>query len=300
MKGKRMVSLALCIAMAGTSILGTGNMRRAMAADGENREPSVQVWVMNAADRAFNSSKMPQNAQKNVMLYAAGNEYEAAQILVRSEEKAEQVSLTAGDLTCEHEKIDASEISIYREYSAPADVPGDKEKTPDGSNMYTDALLENEPLTVPAGETQPYWVRIHVPKNQTPGIYTGSITVHTSSCNVEVPVAVKVYDVNIPDTNKSSFKMLNWFASAGCDFGALESSIPGQFDCDLYDETWWRVLENIAKDLAIHRNNVEFIDFQALLMPGTTIDGEGNYSLHGGFIYGSPHAYGRKISGVCR
>ena len=71
--------------------------------------------------------------------------------------------------------------------------------------------------------------------------------------------------------------MLNWFGSAGCDFGALESSVPSQYNVKMYDENWWRVMESFARDLAIHRNNVEFIDFQALLMPDSSVDSDGNY-----------------------
>ena len=84
---------------------------------------------------------------------------------------------------------------------------------------------------------------------------------------------MKVYAVTIPDTDESSFKMINWFSTAGTDFGALESAVPNQYDVELFDENWWRVMESFARDLAIHRNNVIFMDAEALLMPESTLLG---------------------------
>ena len=231
---------------------------------------NMDVWVMDSADRAFESSVKGENAETKVVLYAARNEYEAAQVLVRSSENLNGVYLEASDLVGENgEKIGACEISIFREYSHEAKVPGEVEKTPDGSNRYTDALFHNEKVDVSADVTQPYWVRVHVPKGQTPGWYQGNISVKTEAGEEQIPLSVKVYDVTIPDTDEANYKMLNWFGSVGCDFGALESSIPSQYDVEIYDENWWKVIENFAKDLALHRNNVAFFDVQALLMPGS-------------------------------
>lgn len=73
------------------------------------------------------------------------------------------------------------------------------EKTPDGSNRYTDALFHNEKVDVSADVTQPYWVRVHVPKGQTPGWYQGNISVKTEAGEEQIPLSVKVYDVTIPE-----------------------------------------------------------------------------------------------------
>jgi hypothetical protein len=244
-----------------------------------SQEKLPQVWVQNSSDRAFDSSTKPQYAEEVIQLYAAKNEYEAAQILVRADDIIKGLYLSVSDLTGDTGTILAESIDIYREYSAPAGVTGDIEATPDGSDSYTDALVHNVPTDVAANVTQPYWVRVYIPKNQPIGEYSGNVTVHSNSGNVQIPIRVMVYDVTIPDTNQSQFKMNNWFGSAGCDFGALESSVPSQYGVEMYDENWWKVMESFARDLAIHRNNVEFIDFQALLMPNSKIDADGNYQF---------------------
>lgn len=174
----------------------------------EAEQAVMDVWVQNSADRAFASSTMSEQAAQKIELYAARNEYEAAQILVRSSAALTGLTVQATDLAkADGTPLDASNITIYSEYSAPAGgVIGDVESTPDGSDLYTDALLPNAPLDVAENTTQPYWVRVYVPKGQAPGVYTGSLRVSAGERSEELPFSVKVYAVTIPDTDESSFK----------------------------------------------------------------------------------------------
>lgn len=289
---KKIAKRLLCGILAAVLVSGTVAVTPAHAENAQEEgaaQTAMDVWVQNSADRAFASSTMPDQATQKIELYAARNEYEAAQILVRSSEALHGLTVQATELAKEDgTKLASSNITIYSEYSAPAGgVIGDVESTPDGSDQYTDALLPNAPLDVADNTTQPYWVRVYVPKGQTPGVYTGSLTVSAGENTVEIPVSVKVYDVTIPDTNQSSFKMINWFSTAGTDFGALESAVPNQYDVDLFDENWWSVMESFARDLAIHRNNVIFMDAEALLMPESTMLPEGDTRTE--FVTGTDH-----------
>src|SRR2546425_982777 len=74
-----------------------------------------------------------------------------------------------------------------------------------GAGMWPDALapdiddVNNEkrnafPFDVPAGENRVIWVEVHVPQNQTPGTYTGSVSVVGSGLNVSVPVTLLVWN----------------------------------------------------------------------------------------------------------
>ena len=116
----------------------------------EAEQAVMDVWVQNSADRAFASSTMPEQAAQKIELYAARNEYEAAQILVRSSAALTGLTVQATDLAkADGTPLDASNITIYSEYSAPAGgVIGDVESTPDGSDLYTDALLPNAPRKI--------------------------------------------------------------------------------------------------------------------------------------------------------
>ncbi|MFC5406085.1 discoidin domain-containing protein [Cohnella soli] len=237
------------------------------------------VWIQNAADRAFQSSTMPSNPDTSIVLYAARNEYEAAQILVRSSSSQSNLSVTVNALTGPGgATIPASNIKVTKEYthSNVAKIGSDYENPPDGSSNYTDALVENTPFTLPANQTQPYYYSVHTTSTQTPGTYTGTAVVNASGGNVTVNVTVVVYDVTIPPTNQSTFRMNNWFTSAGWDYErGTEAVLPLQFGVTMYDTNWWTIIGNIAKNMAKHRNNVIYADFQALLIPNTTITGSG-------------------------
>ena len=268
-KLKRLLSVGLVVAM--TIGMFAAPAAAAPAEADSGTQPVMDVWVQNSADRAFASSQMPETAQQFVSLYAARNEYEAAQILVRSEEGLHNLSLTAADLSGEGGTISSSNIAMYSEYSAPASASGDIEATPDGSNLYTDALLPVSPMDLEAHVTQPYWVRVYVPKGTAAGVYSGSVTVTADEGTFVVPVSVNVYDVTIPDTDESAFKMNNWFASVDSGFAWLQNSVLNQYNVELFDENWWKVMESFARDFAIHRNNVIFLDAQALVRQDSTM-----------------------------
>ncbi|WP_214321687.1 discoidin domain-containing protein [Nonomuraea sediminis] len=239
---------------------------------------ALSVWVQNESDRAFSSSAPPSGAPSSVALYAARNEYQAAQILVRSASAQTGVSVSFGALSGPGTPI--TDITARKEYNHPniAKVGSDYQNPPDGGSAYFDALVDNTPQSLAANTTLAYFYQVHVPAGQTPGVYTGSAVVHSDSGNVSVPVSVAVYNVTIPPANQSSFKMNNWFTSAGWDYSGTQMSIPVQYGVSMYDANWWKVIGNFAVNQAKHRNNVIYADFQALLIPGTTVDSSGTYT----------------------
>ncbi|MEV6013252.1 discoidin domain-containing protein [Streptomyces sp. NPDC051976] len=243
---------------------------------------SPSVWVQDSDDRPFTSSTPPAGAATAVSLYAARDDYEAAQLLVRSGGSLSGASVTTGALAGPGgAAIPAGDISVRREYNHPSvqkiGSANTVENPPDGGSAYYDALMDNAPQSAGANTTLAYYYQVHVPDGQAPGTYSGSAVVNTSAGNVTVPVSVTVYSATIPPTDQSSFKMNNWFTSAGWDYTGTVQAIPLQYGVQMYDANWWKVIGNIATDMAAHRNNVVYADFQALLIPGTTIDASGAY-----------------------
>ncbi|MFC5666073.1 discoidin domain-containing protein [Kitasatospora misakiensis] len=243
------------------------------------------VWVADGADHVFSSSPVPERPANAVTLFAARNEVQAAQIAVRSSATLTSLSVRASDLTGPGGAvIPSSRITVRREYDHPnVDVvrSGHQQDPPGGGTHYYDALVENaieDPLA--ANTTQPFHYSVAVPTGQAPGTYTGRATVESSAGPVDVPVSVTVYDVELPPANRSTFRMNNWFTSAGWDYDWTARSIPEQYvdaegnKVEAFSEAWWTLMGNFAKNLAKHRNNVVFADFQGLSLPDTTIVNE--------------------------
>lgn len=240
------------------------------------------VWIQNSADRAFRTTTMPAGAPTAISLFAARNEVEAAQILVRSGVALSNVYVGAGALTEPGGAvIPAANVKVTRAYLHPniQKISGDYQNPPDGSDDYYDALRDNTPISLAAGTTQPYHYSVRVPAGQKPAVYTGSAVVNSSGGNQVVNISVRVYPVTLPPTNQSTLKVTNWTTSAGWDYTGTEVSIPLQYGVAMYDARWWRIVTNMAANHARHRNNVAYADFQALLIPHTTIDDAGNYTF---------------------
>ncbi|MEV4060681.1 discoidin domain-containing protein [Nonomuraea dietziae] len=242
---------------------------------------ALSVWVQSAAERAFSSTVRPSGASSSIALWAARGESEAAQLLVRSDTPLTGVQVTAGALSGPSGAvIPASAVTVRREYNHPRiSKVGAHQSPPDGGTAYYDALVENTPQTLAANLTLPYHYSVRVPASQAPGTYTGTATVRSGAGDVVVNVAVTVYGVTVPPADRSTFKMNNWFTSAGWDYNGTVRAIPAQYGVQMFDANWWRVIENIAANHAKHRNNVIFADFQALLIPDTTVDAAGDYTF---------------------
>ncbi|WP_103963640.1 glycoside hydrolase domain-containing protein [Nonomuraea solani] len=239
----------------------------------------LRIWTASAADRVFSTSPPPSSAPTSIDLYSARGEQEAAQIAVRSStsEALGDVLLTVSALTGPGgASIPTSDILLRRAYHHRDVVVmrGDVEQPPGGGTIYPDALVEaDRPLTLDGGVTQPYHYSVTVPKGQTPGVYTGTVAVSTRNAGTAtVNVRVVVYDVTLPEPNESTFKMNNWFTSAGWDYTGTIRAIPQQYrNAEMYSDNWWKVIESIARNHERHRNNVIYADFQALLIPGSKV-----------------------------
>ncbi len=118
--------------------------------------------------------------------------------------------------------IPASNITVYREYyisvTGTANYGGGS-NPPLGSGTYPEPLIPfNDPETgsslcgtaavlkacnasVGAGQNQPYWMDISVPRgatNSPPGTYTGTISITSTQYTANIPVALTVWNFELP------------------------------------------------------------------------------------------------------
>jgi hypothetical protein len=118
--------------------------------------------------------------------------------------------------------IPASSLTLYREYyisvTGTASYGGGS-NPPLGSGTYPEPLIPfNDPETgsplcataaalkacnasLPAGQNQPYWIDITVPRganNSPPGTYTGTVSINSTQGSVNIPVALTVWNFELP------------------------------------------------------------------------------------------------------
>jgi len=161
-------------------------------------------------------------------IHAAQNEFESFKLIVNG--PATGVSATMGTLTGPGgATIPSGEIRLFREAYLNITTASNTEG---GTGMWPDALVPdvddvfNEkrnafPFDVPSGENRVIWVEVHVPQGQTPGTYTGSISVSGTGISASVPVTLLVWNFSLPSTsNLASTFGMNWDAACVAHFGS--------------------------------------------------------------------------------
>jgi hypothetical protein len=135
--------------------------------------------------------------------------------------------------------IPASNVTLYREYylsvTGTASYGGGS-NPPQGSGTYPEPLIPfNDPETgsplcgtsaalkacnaaITAGQNQPYWIDISVPRgpvNSPPGTYTGTISVTATQGTVSIPVTLTVWNFELPVQPSELSLWTLWSPAAG-------------------------------------------------------------------------------------
>src|SRR6266704_551221 len=180
------------------------------------------VWVLPGLARVGQTD--PPGTTSSISLYSARGETVDAQVIVQAPSGGlSNVNVNASALTGPGgATIPASSITLYREYyinvtGTTSFVGGSN--LPLGSGTYPEPLIPfndpetNSPLcgtsailkacnaSISAGQNQPYWIDISVPRgatNSPPGTYTGTISITAAQGTVTVPVTLTVWNFELP------------------------------------------------------------------------------------------------------
>jgi hypothetical protein len=184
------------------------------------------VWTSESLHRV-GMTEAP-GASSAVSLAAARGEYESFQIVVNGGAKGlSNVNVSISDLQkAGGDTIPSASLTLYREKymqvtSSSPNWKGSNQPLPPG--WYADGLIPfNDPDTgkpiknapimaapfaVKAGNNQPVWVDLLVPRTAAAGEYTGSYTVTSDQGNYTGPISLRVWNFALPTAPalKSSF-----------------------------------------------------------------------------------------------
>ncbi len=145
--------------------------------------------------------------------------------------------------------IPAASATLFREYyltvSGTASYGGGS-NPPLGSGTYPEPLIPfNDPETgsalcgtaatlkacnasVAAGQNQPYWIDISVPRGSTnspPGTYTGTISITTAQGNTTIPVTLTVWNFELPAQPSELSLWTLWPPAAGNSISTLAQAL---------------------------------------------------------------------------
>ena len=189
----------------------------------DNARP--QIWTASAMEAirldqpSPNITEINSDELRSVQLSAAKGEYEALQIVIKAPPgNLNQVDVVVSGLVdADNHLISSDNITLFREHYIRLDRPspdGWKANPTRGKGWYADGLipfvdpdtgqdiegaeLDAVPFDLTAGQTQPIWVDIFVPRSTVPGDYRGTYTVKSDRGIIEGVINLKVWNFELP------------------------------------------------------------------------------------------------------
>jgi hypothetical protein len=131
-------------------------------------QADYQIWFQNSTVKVFQDD--PPGGTAGVRLTAARQETESFQVVIRAgAEPLRKVAVQVSDLRQETgARLSADCLALFR--VAYVFLPARNRNHPDALPPFT-------PCDVPAGQNQPVWIDLAVPREAAPGIYRGTVTV---------------------------------------------------------------------------------------------------------------------------
>ncbi len=198
----------------------------------EQTVPNLTVWVASGWERIGLADAPGPNA--SAALVSARAEYEPFQVVVQAPPSGlTGVSVSISDLTTDDGRVIASSnATLYREHYVYVDRGSPNAKgsnQPLGPGWYPDALIPfldpqtgsppagaaypAAPVNVDGGKNQPFWIDIYVPREASPGDYSGTVMVTADQGSAAISCKLTVWNFELPakPSLKSSFAL--WSAT---------------------------------------------------------------------------------------
>lgn len=161
-------------------------------------DDTVDIWWSPGTFRIMPDTPCPKGEGDTIRLKMARNEYESAQIVVRSRKPLQNARVEVGDLTGSDGTIRSSESRLRKvEYvyvSKPTDSYGSKGWWPDPLPQVEGAV------NLDAGVNNTFFITFHTPPDREAGIYHGNIILSWNGFKKTIPAAVEVWNFSLPDT----------------------------------------------------------------------------------------------------
>ena len=250
----------------------SGEISRPEVSKMENKKESTPfiLWPAHPLERIYRDDKPPSDRiGKPIVISCARNEYEGCLFGITANVDLHDVTLTATDLHSSNGIISKENIQvrfvgfIHIRKNTPNTPVNELEKLVPCD--IPDPILDVDSMNIPAGETQPCWVLVYVPKGTPPGEYKGRVIVKAKEGNSTIDLIVKVYPIALPD--RKHLLITNWFDV---------ERIAKAYNVKLWSEEFWKILEKWIKLMADHGQNVYKISIYTI---GAYIDENGSFSF---------------------
>ena len=157
----------------------------------------VQLWWASSGWKIGMDKAVPQAHSNAILISAARDEAEAAQVVIRPDRPLMDVSVQVTDLRGPGQSvIESRHVDLLRVDYVHVTHPTDDSSV---AGFWPDPLPPWEDgVTVSAHKNQPVWIRVHVPRDLSAGLYRGTLQIRAGDFKAAVPLHVTVYDFTLP------------------------------------------------------------------------------------------------------
>ena len=167
---------------------------------------SLGLWWCSSGWKIGSQRPVPKQKGTAMIIRAAANETEAAQLVLRPREPISELTVQVSDLSGpDNTMLPAAAIEIQRVGYVHVTQPTDATGT---VGLWPDPLPPLHAKThVAANRNFPLWVRVHVPSGQAAGLYRGTISLRGKNIDISAPLHVEVFGFELPNrmTCKTAF-----------------------------------------------------------------------------------------------
>ncbi len=160
-------------------------------------DAATDLWWCENTYKVNRNRPAPEAEDATVRLSAARGEFEPVQVVLRPKQPLSGLTASISDLSGEGASIPASAVDILRVGYVYVHTPTDEQGA---VGWWPDPLPPlDEPIDIEAGQNQPLWVRVEVPRDARPGDYRGTLSLSADGWSAEVPVELRVWDFEMPE-----------------------------------------------------------------------------------------------------
>ncbi len=161
-------------------------------------DDSPVLWWTSSGWKIGRDQALPAATGEAILIAAAKNEAEAAQLVVRPSRALKGLRIVAGPLAGpDGASIAARNIEVLEVRYVNVTQPTDKTAV---AGYWPDPLPPlTGPIDLEAGKNQPFWVRVKVPADARAGLYNGTLNLTADGYTARVPLRVEVYDFTLPE-----------------------------------------------------------------------------------------------------
>jgi hypothetical protein len=191
------------------------NVRSGQFEAREQQNCPLSAWIVDPLVKVFRWDIVPREPNIDIKVYTARNSYKSFQIVLHSLKDLDiNISITS------LKNIKGEELptpDLYKMGYVPVDFPVKYSRiskisdyirfSPNriGSDGWADwwpdpliPIKNNSFCKIEANNTQPIWFDLHIPKDISPGVYTGYVILESSWKKISMPVEIKVWHLVLP------------------------------------------------------------------------------------------------------